>query len=83
MDRPLNAEQPADVPVRPAQGRILVIARLVYADAVEWVPVVANRWTRTHVLITRTVRGADGQVRDDALWLRADDVRRCIRTPRA
>lgn len=76
-------EQPDDVPVRPANGRILVIARLVHEDFVELVPVVANRWTRTHVLVTWTVAGPGGRARDDALWLRAEDVRRSVRMPRA
>jgi hypothetical protein len=81
VDRPLNYHQPADVPVRPAPGRILVIARLVWPDREEWVPAVANRWTRTHVLVLRTVHDQHGKPCEDALWLRAIDVRRTIDHP--
>jgi hypothetical protein len=81
VDRPLNFDQPPDVPVRPAAGRLLVIARLVWPGAVELVPGLANRWTRTHVLVTRSVRDAEGRATEELLWLPAGDVRRSIRTP--
>jgi hypothetical protein len=77
----LNYDQPRDVPVRPAAGRLLVIARLVWPGAIELIPGIANRWTRTHVLVTRSVPDQDGRAREELLWLPAVDVRRSIRTP--
>lgn len=60
-------------------GNIPVIARLVWPDAEEWRPATANRWTKTHVLVTWA---EDGQPRERLVWLRAEDVTRVIRRPR-
>ena len=78
MDRPLNWEMPDRVPNRP-MGDIPVIARLVGPDGEEYRPVRANRWTRTHVLVTWV---EDGPHRDRGAWLRAEDVSRVLRRPR-
>jgi hypothetical protein len=75
MDRPLNYEMPDHVPNRP-MGEIPVIARFVRSEGEEWRPVLANRWTRTHVLVTWI---EDGPYRDQACWLRAEDVRRVLK----
>lgn len=78
--RPLNSEKPPDVPLRPGPVGHLVIARLVWPDGEEFVPAVANRWTRTHVLVVQYVH--DGARRREVLtWLRAGDVRRSLRLP--
>jgi hypothetical protein len=80
--KPLNYEQPPDVPLRPGPGGPLVIARLVWPDGEEYVPAVANRWTRTHVLVVQYVQGG-GRRREVLTWLRAEDVRRSLRLPAA
>lgn len=56
-------------------------ARLVWADGEEYVPAVANRWTRTHVLVVQYARDGAGRRREVATWLRAEDVRRSLRLP--
>lgn len=76
MDRPLNYEMPDRVPTR-RMGEIPVIARFVWPDREEWRPVTANRWTRTHVLVTWV---GEGPHRDQAAWLRAEDVTRVLRS---
>lgn len=76
MDRPLNYEMPDRVPTR-RMGEIPVIARFVWPDGEEWRPVTANRWTRTHVLVTWI---AEGPHRDQAAWLRVEDVTRVLRS---
>jgi len=75
VDRPLNYEMPEHVPGRP-MGEIPVIARFVWPEGEDWRPVLANRWTKTHVLVTWIV---DGPHRDQAAWLRAEDVTRVLR----
>ncbi|MGQ0847229.1 MAG: hypothetical protein ACT4QF_24180 [Sporichthyaceae bacterium] len=83
MTSPLNAEHPPYIPLRPANGPApLVIARLVWPDGEEYVPAVANRWTRTHVLVVQYVVGQDGRRREVVTWLKAEDVRRSLRLPR-
>jgi hypothetical protein len=80
-DGPLNSEQPPDVPLRPGPSGHLVIARLVWPDRIEFVPALANRWTRTHVLIVQYRRDPSGRLSEVLTWLRATDVRRTIRIP--
>lgn len=79
--RPLNYEQPPDVPLRPGPGGLLVIARLVWPDGEEYAPALANRWTRTHVMVVQYAHDAAGRRREVVTWLRAEDVRRSIRLP--
>jgi hypothetical protein len=81
--RPSNYEQPLDVPLRPGPGGLLVIARLVWPDGEEYVPALANRWTRTHVMVVQYADDGDGRRREVVTWLRAEDVRRSIRLPSA
>jgi hypothetical protein len=57
-----------------------VIARLVWPDREEYVPAVANRWTRTHVVV-QYAHDADGRRREVVTWLRAEDLRRSLRLP--
>ncbi|MET0520780.1 MAG: hypothetical protein ABW156_02225 [Jiangellaceae bacterium] len=61
-------------------GSILVVVRLVRPDAEEWWPATANRWTDTRVLVHWV---EDGQANDhhyELPWLRAEDVRRFLKT---
>jgi hypothetical protein len=78
MNRPLNREMPDRVPRRP-MGEIPVIARLVWPDGEEYRAVLANRWTRAHVMVTWV---EDGPYRDRSVWLRAQDVTRVLRPPK-
>jgi hypothetical protein len=75
----LNVERPPDIPQRP-MGSIPVVIRLVRPDD-EWWPGTANRWTDTHVLVHWVED--DGQAEDhryELAWLRAEDVRRFLKT---
>lgn len=77
--RVVNEEIPTDIPVRP-QGRVAVIARLVWAaEDEEWLPAHAIRWTATHVMVVWDVEDQVGQLRQHAAWLRSEDVKRSIR----
>jgi len=76
---PLNAERPASIPTKP-QGRIPVIARLVWADRVDLVPARAIRWTSTHVLVLWTPDEHD-VTHEQSVWIPATDVRRRIELP--
>jgi hypothetical protein len=76
----LNVDQPPSIPQRPV-GRIPDVVRLVRPDGEEWWPVTANRWTDTHMLV-HWVEDA-GQAQDhryELAWLRAEDVRRFLKT---
>ena len=81
MARPvLKVDQPPDIPQRP-MGSIPVVIRLVRPDGEEWWPGTANRWTDTHVLVHWVED--DGQAeahRYELAWLRAEDVRRFLKT---
>lgn len=78
--RPVNGEQPADVPVRPGPVGHLVIARLVWAAGEEWVPAVTNRrrWRIGGRPLTCWSCGTPapraGGCGEVATWLRAADV---------
>jgi hypothetical protein len=75
----LNVEQPPSIPQRP-MGSVPVVVRLVRPDGEEWWPATANRWTDTHVLVHRV---EDAQAQDhhyELAWLRAEDVRRFLKT---
>jgi hypothetical protein len=75
----LNIEQPPDIPQRP-MGSIPVVVRLVRPEGEEWWPATANRWTDTQVLVHWA---EDGQAQDhhyELAWLRAEDVRRFLKT---
>ena len=69
------------MPLRPGPSGHLVIARLVWPDRIEFVPAVANRWTRTHVMIVQYAHDGDGRRREVVTWLRAEDVRHSLRLP--
>jgi len=78
--RPVNADDPGKGPLRP-MGSIPVLVRLVDADGTErWIPARANRWTRTHVLVTWLEDPAKtGQ--ESGCWLAARDVTRQLSGP--
>lgn len=78
---PLNAEQPARVPLKP-QGRIPVIARLVWPDRIDYVPARAIRWTSGHVMILWTPN-ENLLSKELTVWLPAEDVTRRLSSPRA
>jgi hypothetical protein len=74
--RILNEEIPeVDFPNKPAQERINVMARLVWEhDGEQWMPAVATRWNRTHVLVSWTE--PDPRKAASMAWLRVQDVQR-------
>jgi len=75
--RPVNADDPGKGPLRP-MGSIPVLVRLVDADGTErWIPARANRWTRTHVLVT-WLEDPAAMGRESGCWL-ARDVARELR----
>jgi hypothetical protein len=76
----LNVEQPPNIPQRP-MGSIPDVVRLVRPDGEEWWPATANRWTDTHGLVHWAEDA--GQAQDhhyELTWLRAEDVRRFLKT---
>ena len=75
----LNVEQPPHIPQRP-MGSIPVVIRLVRPDGEEWWPGTANRWTDTHVLVHWVEDGDAQDHRYEMAWLRAEDVRRFMKT---
>ena len=76
----LNVDQLPEIPQRP-MGSIPVVVRLVRPDGEERWPATANRWTHTHVLVhwVEDERQAQDH-RYDFAWLRAEDVRRFLKT---
>jgi hypothetical protein len=73
-----NVVTPGKVPLG-GMGPIPVIARLVCADGVEeWWPARAVQWTTTEVMIGFEAEPGDHKSLRH-LWLRVDDVARCIR----
>ena len=76
----LNVEQPPSIPQRP-MGSIPVVIRLVRPDGEERWPGTANRWTDTHVLVHWVEDDDQAEVhRYELAWLRAEDVRRFLKT---
>lgn len=75
--RVVNAEVPAQVPMR-RMGEIPVLARVAWDDgAQEWLQAMAVRWTSTLVMVMW--RDKDGPSRTERFeWLRAHDVVRII-----
>jgi hypothetical protein len=49
-------------------------------DGEEWWPATANRWTDTHVLVHWVEDGQAQDHRYELAWLRAEDVRRFLKT---
>ena len=57
------------------------MVRLVRPDGEEWWPATANRWTDTHVLVQWVEDEQQAQDhRYELAWLRAEDVRRFLKT---
>ncbi|SKC77667.1 hypothetical protein [Krasilnikoviella flava] len=80
--RPLNAERPPHVPLKP-QGSIPVIVRLLWPTHEELMPAEAVRWTKGHVQVAVIEVGAAQGATELYVWLRASDVYRTIpRRPR-
>lgn len=68
------------VPVKPSYRRdpLAVLVRLSWADGhALWVPGHANRWNRSHVLVTVTPDETDRRT-ETMLWVHRTDVTRAL-----
>ena len=70
----LNLDQPPSIPQRPMGSIPVVIGE-------EWWPGTAHRWTDTHVLVHWVEDDDQAEAhRYELAWLRAEDVRRFLKT---